>query len=67
MKYPINKEFSPYSRMTPPIQNISKAMTAQRYQWSSSILTDLRRSLLALFTTTAEDSSLRGQGITISS
>ena len=25
MKYPINKEFSPYSRMTPPIQNAKMA------------------------------------------
>ena len=25
MKYPINKEFSPYSRMTPPVQNAKMA------------------------------------------
>ena len=25
MKYPINKEFLPYSRMTPPIQNAKMA------------------------------------------
>ena len=39
MKYPINKEFSPYSRMTPPIQNpkmagwIGSMMKQPRWIW----------------------------------
>ena len=97
MKYPINKEFFPFSHIAPPIRNAKiagwmgskmkpprwvnknrdhevstkkeniKSYDGAEISLLSLILTDLRRSLLALFTITAADFSLRGRDITTSS